>query len=122
VSSVSPRSGQVYRFIYHLKPGAGPEYDARHREVWPALLTRFDEVGIYDYRIWRHANTVVCSLRASGGYEKTAKLLASDPVQKQWTSSLKHLFEQIDEPDGAPLWLTEVFAFKCDANETPGHD
>jgi len=56
--------GEPFLYIYRLKDGAGPEYDRRHADVWPAMLELLMEAGIDDYQIWRHEEIVVCRLRA----------------------------------------------------------
>lgn len=96
------------RYIYRLKPGAGPQYDQAHTNVPEALLSLIREAGISNYTIWRHEEIVVCEFDTRLGFEHTQSLLASSAVQQEWTAQLRHLFEQIDD-NGEPLWLTEVF-------------
>ncbi len=99
------------RYIYRLKPGAGPEYDREHAHVPSDLLNLISDVGITNYTIWRYEEIVVCEYDAAEGFTKTSELLATSAIQKEWTAKILHLFEKIDA-DGEPLWLREVFRFQ----------
>ena len=103
--------GEYVEFVYYLKPGAGPEYDRRHAEVWPELIEKIGEAGIEDYRIWRHGDVVVGRMRTRNGIAAASAFMAATEVQKAWTASLLHLFERYQTEDGEPLWLDEVFRF-----------
>ena len=104
-------------FIYRLKPGMGDEYDRLHRAVWPDIVALLDEAGIYDYQIWRHDEIVVSRMRTRFGYEHTRAVTAASDVQARWTGSLGHIFEQIVDATGNPLWLKEVFSHEIGGQE-----
>jgi L-rhamnose mutarotase len=108
-----PGPGEVCLYLYRLKPGMGAVYDARHREVWPEMLALLDAAGIYDYRIWRHDEIVVCRMRTHHGFDAAAAITAASDVQSRWTASLADLFAQTADVNGAPLWLAEVFAHRA---------
>lgn len=101
--------GEAVLFIYRLKPGMGPEYDRAHLNVWPEILDLIDEAGIYDYQIWRHGDLVVSRMRTRQGHDHASRVTGASAVQKRWTESLGHVFAEIADADGAPLWLDEVF-------------
>lgn len=101
--------GEAVLFIYRLKPGMGPEYDRAHRAVWPEILDLIDEAGIYDYQIWRYGDLVVSRMRTRHGFDHASAVTGASAVQKRWTESLGHVFAEIADADGEPLWLEEVF-------------
>lgn len=101
--------GEAVLFLYRLKPGMGPEYDCVHRAVWPEILDLIDEAGIYDYQIWRHGDLVVSRMRTRQGYDHAGAVTAASAVQARWTASMRHIFADIADADGEPLWLHEVF-------------
>ncbi|MCY0148632.1 L-rhamnose mutarotase [Hoeflea sp. G2-23] len=105
-------------FMYRLKPGMGAEYDRAHRAVWPEILALLDAAGIYDYRIWRRGDLVVSAMRTVKGFDYASRVTATSEVQSRWTASLAHVFEQISDEDGTPLWLDLVFAHR--PQEEPG--
>ncbi|WP_308797531.1 L-rhamnose mutarotase [Agromyces silvae] len=97
------------RYLYRLRPGAGPEYDRRHREVWPELTALLRAEGVHDYEIFRHEEIVVCSLRTREPFGETMARLAAHDVQRAWTEALGDLFEAVADEEGRPLYLTRVF-------------
>ena len=99
-------------FIYRLKPGMGEEYDRAHRAVWPEILALLDEAGIHDYRIWRHGEIVVSRMRTTQGFAHAQAVTRASDVQRRWTASLGHVFDEIADADGEPLWLDEVFSHR----------
>lgn len=104
-----PKPGEPVLFLYRLKPGAGPEYDRWHAEVWPELLAEIEAAGFEDYQIWRHEEIVVSRLRGRDGYRAAEAIMQASAIQKRWTATLAHLFESYETSDGEPLWLDEVF-------------
>jgi L-rhamnose mutarotase len=96
-------------FLYRLKQGMGPEYDRAHRAVWPEIIALLDEAGFYDYRIWRRGDLVVSSLRTRWGYDHAARISAASAIQAKWTASMSHVFDEIADANGDPLWLDLVF-------------
>lgn len=101
-------------FLYRLKPGMGPEYDRAHQAVWPEIIALLNEAGFYDYRIWRRGDLIVSSLRTRKGYSHAAQVTAASAIQARWTASLSHVFEDIVDDSGEPLWLNLVFSHRPD--------
>lgn len=104
----SPREEPLV-FLYRLKKGMGPEYDRAHQAVWPEIIALLDEAGFYDYRIWRRGDLVVSSVRTRWGYDHAAKISAASAIQRKWTVSMAHIFDEIADENGEPLWLDPVF-------------
>lgn len=96
-------------FIYRLKPGMGPDYDRAHQAVWPEILELIDQAGICDYQIWRHGDLVVSRMRTRYGYDHAASVTGASAIQKRWTESMSHIFLDVADKAGEPLWLEEVF-------------
>ena len=101
--------GDAVLFLYRLKRGKGPDYDRAHQTVWPEILSLLDQAGIYDYQIWRHGDLVVSRMRTREGYDQAAAVTSASEVQARWTASMSHIFDEIADGDGQPLWLDEVF-------------
>ncbi|MET3927912.1 L-rhamnose mutarotase [Devosia sp. 2618] len=110
MSDTGPAAPILY--IYRLKPGMGAEYDRLHQAVWPDLLALLDEAGIYDYQIWRHAEIVVARMRTRDGFDHAQAVTGASAVQARWTAALRHVFAEIADKNGEPLWLTEVFSHR----------
>ena len=106
------RPGEAVLLLYRLKPGMGPEYDRLHKQVWPEILALLDEAGIYDYQIWRRGEIVVSRMRTRLGYDHVGAVTGASAVQRRWTESMNHIFDEIADPHGEPLWLEEIFDFR----------
>jgi len=92
-----------------LHPGAEAEYARRHAQIWPELSALLDEAGMYDYAIFRRDLLLICVLRTRHGFAHAQRVTATSPVQARWTASLAHLFAEIADADGEPLWAELVF-------------
>ncbi|WFE23214.1 L-rhamnose mutarotase [Solwaraspora sp. WMMD937] len=110
----SERPGAQLCHVYRLRPGAEQEYERRHAEVWPELSALIDEAGIYDYHIYRYGLLLICVLRTRNGFGHASRVSAASQVQARWTRSLAHLFAEVADADGEPLWAYPVF-------DHPGH-
>ncbi|MCL7458150.1 L-rhamnose mutarotase [Micromonospora echinofusca] len=101
--------GEQLCHLYRLRPGAEGEYARRHAEVWPEMSALLDEAGVYDYHIYRHGLLLICVLRTRDGYPRARRVTGASAVQARWTRSLAHLFAEIADADGEPLWAYPVF-------------
>ncbi|MEV0328756.1 L-rhamnose mutarotase [Micromonospora echinospora] len=95
--------------LYRLRPGAEAEYEQRHAEIWPEMSALLDAAGIYDYHIHRHGLLLICVLRTRYGFRHADRVTGASAVQRRWTESLAHLFAEIADADGEPLWAYPVF-------------
>ncbi|MER7455799.1 L-rhamnose mutarotase [Micromonospora sp. NPDC126480] len=101
--------GEQVCHLYRLRPGAEEEYERRHAEIWPEMSALLDEAGIYDYHIYRHGLLLICVLRTRHGHSYARRVTGGSTVQERWTRSLTHLFAEIADTDGEPLWAYPVF-------------
>jgi L-rhamnose mutarotase len=101
--------GEQVCHVYRLRPGAEAEYERRHAAIWPEMSALLDEAGIYDYHIYRHELLLICVLRTRRGYRFASEVTGRSPVQERWSRSLAHLFAEIADADGEPLWGRPVF-------------
>ncbi|AEB44748.1 MULTISPECIES: L-rhamnose mutarotase [Micromonospora] len=96
-------------YLYRLRPGAEAEYERRHAALWPEMAALLDEAGMYDYHIYRHGLLLICVLRTRWGFDHARRVTGASPVQARWSASLAHLFAEIADADGEPLWAYPVF-------------
>jgi L-rhamnose mutarotase len=107
---------RMHCFIYRLASEAGPEYDARHAEVWPEMRQLLAAEGIHDYRIFRRGDLVISVLRSTDDFAETRARLAASAVQQRWSASLAHLFAETQDERGLPLFAEEVFRHDVDGD------
>jgi L-rhamnose mutarotase len=97
-------------FRLRLRPGKIEEYEESHRHVWPELLAKIKEVGIYDYSIFRRDLDLILVMKV-GDFEKAWDLLDKDPVNLRWQKEMSRLFEPLSglQPGERFPMLKEVF-------------
>jgi len=66
-------------FQLRIKTGKEAEYDAAHRNVWPALLSKLKEVGISEYSIFRRNQDLFLVMRVDY-FDAASRALDEDPI------------------------------------------
>src|SRR2546430_10913617 len=85
-------------FQLRIKAGKEAEYDAAHRNVWPALLSKLKEVGISEYSIFRRNQDLFLVIRVDD-FDAASRA----------TRTQSEMATRDGETD-APSWMAEVFA------------
>lgn len=96
-------------FKMYLKPGCEAEYEKRHHEIWPELVSLLKETGTYDYSIfWDMDANFLFAVQKSDG-KASAKDLGSEPIVQKWWAYMADLMDT--NPDKSPVVvpLQEVF-------------
>ncbi|RIJ77289.1 L-rhamnose mutarotase [Nakamurella silvestris] len=106
--NTSPADDQ-FCFVYDLADGAGPEYEALHRQVPPGVQRALSAGGAYDYSIFRRNDLVISVLRAHRGLAAIERATAIEPKQPAWAASLAPLFARTTDENGLPLFAHRVF-------------
>jgi len=106
--SISP-AGDQFCFVYDLAAGAGPEYEALHRQVPQGVQRALSAGGAYDYSIFRRDDLVISVLRARRGLSAIERSTAIEPEQPAWAASLAPLFARTADEEGLPLFAHRVF-------------
>ena len=97
-------------FRLRIKAGKEAEYDATHRSVSPALLSKLKEVGISEYSIFRREQDLFLVMQVED-FESAWRTLDKDPTNLKWQEEIAKLFEPA--PDLKPgerfAMMKEVF-------------
>ena len=100
---------EKFAFKMHLNPGMRDEYQKRHDEIWPELVTLLKEAGVSDYSIHLDEKTNILFgvlWRADG--HKMDDLPSHDIMKKWWAHMADIMATHADnEPVAVPL--TTVF-------------
>lgn len=96
-------------FVMSVHPGNEPEYERRHRPVWPELEQVLKEHGVHNYSIFLHAETRQLFACAEIEDEGRWQAIAQTDVCKKWWAHMGDLMPS--NPDGSPVAadLREVF-------------
>src|SRR5438046_1867682 len=81
-------------FRLRIKAGREAEYDAAHRNVWPALLSKLKEVGISEYSIFRRDQDLFLVMQVDD-FDAAWRALDNDPTNLRWQQEMGKLFEPV---------------------------
>ena len=74
-----------FAFVFALKPGALPEYEARHQAIWPEMLELLGSVGVDDYSIYTYGDLLVGVLKSADPWPVVAAKLGRSPCRRAGT-------------------------------------
>ena len=97
-------------FRLRIKAGKEAEYDAAHRNVWPALLSKLKEVGISEYSIFRRDQDLFLVMQVVD-FDAVWRALDEDPTNLKWQQEMGKLFEPVPglKPGEKFAMMKEVF-------------
>ena len=100
---------EKYAFKMHLNPGMKAEYEKRHDEIWPELVTLLKEAGISDYSI--HLDEATNILFGVLWRTDNHKMddLPSHEIMKKWWAHMADIMETHDDNEPVAVSLTNVF-------------
>jgi L-rhamnose mutarotase len=81
-------------FRLRIKPGKEEAYDAAHRNVWPALLSKLKEVGISQYSIFRRAQDLFLVMQVDD-FASAWHALDQDATNLKWQQEMALFFEPV---------------------------
>jgi L-rhamnose mutarotase len=84
-----------------LKPGAAVEYERRHNEIWPELMTLLKNVGIADYSIFLDDATGALFAVLWRADDHRMEGLPDQEVMRRWWAFMADLMET--NPDNSPV-------------------
>ncbi|MEB2780088.1 L-rhamnose mutarotase [Algoriphagus sp. C2-6-M1] len=96
-------------FRLKLIPGFEEEYERRHREIWPELVTLLKDTGIIDYQIFLDRETsCLFAYQVIDGNANSQELGGTEIVQRWW-KNMADIMET--NPDNSPISveLSNVF-------------
>lgn len=88
-------------FRMTLFPGQAAEYEKRHDEIFPELVTALKEAGVSDYSIWLdpESNHLFGILTRSDDH--TMDLLPDTEIMKRWWKHMADIMQT--HPDKVPV-------------------
>jgi L-rhamnose mutarotase len=97
-------------FRLRIRAGQEEEYEAAHRNVWPALLAKLKEVGISKYSIFRREQDLILVMQVQD-FEAAWHALDQDPTNQKWQEEMSALFDPVPglKPGERFAMMKEVF-------------
>lgn len=98
----------VIAFRMKLRPGCQAEYQRRHAEIWPELLTLLSDSGISDYRIFLDEPTdmLFAIQTVAGG---SSQSLGQTEIIQRWWAYMADLMDVNADNSPVSVPLREVF-------------
>ena len=96
-------------FRMKLIPGNEEEYEKRHREIWPELVTLLRESGVENYYIYldRETSTLFAFQEITG--ESGSQDLGTSPIVERWWAYMADIMETHPNNEPVSIKLKEVF-------------
>ena len=96
-------------FIMKLIPGNEAEYEKRHDEIWPELVTALKDAGVSDYSIFLDTPSSQLFAVLKRTTSHTMDDLPLTPIVQKWWAMMADIMET--NPDNSPkvTELNQVF-------------
>jgi L-rhamnose mutarotase len=100
---------EKYAFKMFLNPGMRTEYQKRHDEIWPELVTLLKEAGVSDYSIHLDADTNILFGVLWRTADHSMDTLPLDPVMKRWWAHMADIMRTNEKNEPVAIPLETVF-------------
>ncbi len=96
-------------FKMKLKAGFEKEYQKRHDEIWPEMVTVLKNAGVYDYSIYldKESNTLFAVQKLTD--DNTADKLPQNEIVRQWWEYMADIMEVNPDKSPVEVELKKVF-------------
>lgn len=88
-------------FRMNLYPGQAAEYEKRHDEIFPELVTALKEAGVSDYTIWLDPEDHHLFAILTRTDDHTMDALPDTEIVKRWWKHMADVMET--HPDNVPV-------------------
>ncbi len=95
-------------FYLRIFPGTEAEYDRRHAEIWPELVTEIGESGLRNFSGFRRGTDVWYFVEAED-VKAAFAAHGPKPANQRWNRYFRDVIAQITDDSGELLWYDEVF-------------
>lgn len=96
-------------FVMQLLPGYEAEYEKRHDEIWPELVTALKEAGVSDYSIFHEpsSNKLFAVLKRTDDHGMDN--LPLTPIVKKWWAFMADIMETNEDNSPVVTTINKVF-------------
>ena len=100
---------QRYCFTMTIRPGQEAEYERRHQEVWPELVTALRENGVSNYSLFRQGNRVIAYAECEPDGPTAFGAVARTDVDARWAAWFEDVLEPLADDEGNLETYREVW-------------
>ena len=96
-------------FKMKLIPGNEAEYERRHREIWPELVTLLKDTGVIDYQIFLDQETSILFAYQIVSGDANSQDLGNTEIVQRWWKYMADLMETNVDNSPVSIPLQNVF-------------
>ncbi|MDC8829249.1 L-rhamnose mutarotase [Alteromonas gilva] len=96
-------------FVMQLNPGCEEEYERRHDEIWPELVTELKAAGVEDYSIFLHPDTLQLFAVLWRSSEHTMDDLPAKAIMQKWWAYMGDIMAHNSDNSPVTQPLQQVF-------------
>ncbi|CTQ63249.1 MAG: L-rhamnose mutarotase [Roseibium album] len=98
-----------HAWILELRPGYEDEYQKRHDEVWPEVVSETRAAGIRNYSIFRHGLTLVGYFETDD-LERSIRMLNDGEANRRWDEYMAPIMKvEVDPSTNFPFLLPLIW-------------
>lgn len=95
-------------FSLVVAPERSAEYDARHAEPWPEMMSALDAAGFHNYSGFRRGSHVVYYGEFYPDMATAVATIGSTDVNRRWSASFAGIITTITDEEGGLITPSEV--------------
>jgi L-rhamnose mutarotase len=96
-------------YTFQLAVGMEVEYDRRHAEIWPALVTALKAASFSNYSLFRNGREVIAYAECEPSIEFSMNELENHEVNSRWNSYIRVLMTRAVDSDGKFHTFDEIW-------------
>lgn len=96
-------------YTFDLAAGMEEEYERRHAEIWPELVTALKEAGFSNYSLFRRETEVIAYAECDPTVDAALARLAAYDVNDRWSAYIRSLMTRSVDPEGRFFTVREIW-------------
>jgi L-rhamnose mutarotase len=96
-------------FLMEIVPGGEAEYQRRHDEIWPELVTALRDAGVRNYTLFRRGTSVVAYAECYPDAAAAFGAVGATEVNARWAAWFDDVLVRLTDDEGNLLEATEVW-------------
>ena len=96
-------------FLMEIIPGQEAEYQRRHDEIWPELVTALQDAGVRNYSLFRRGTTVIAYAECHPDATTAFGRVGETEVNARWAEWFTSVLARHTDEDGSLIEASEVW-------------
>jgi L-rhamnose mutarotase len=96
-------------FTFEIYPGQEGEYQRRHDEIWPEMVTDIQAAGLRNYTLFRRGTHVVGYVECHPDIATAFAMMGESEANARWATWFEDVIEDLTDENGELRFHTEVW-------------